>query len=81
MKGKRSITLALIAALAVSLAMVAGFAHGGNAANSATVKVALVSDIGKFNDKSFNQSQLEGLMRAKAKLGVSTLPLQSNSRQ
>jgi basic membrane protein A len=40
---------------------------------------ALVSDIGKFNDRSFNQSQLEGLKRAQAELGVKTLPLQSNS--
>ena len=41
--------------------------------------VALVSDIGKFNDRSFNQSQKEGLDRAKSELGISTLPLQSNS--
>jgi basic membrane protein A len=40
---------------------------------------ALVSDIGKFNDRSFNQSQLQGLNRAKAQLGVKALPLQSNS--
>src|SRR3982750_3259237 len=40
---------------------------------------ALVSDIGKFNDRSFNQSQLEGLKRAHSELGVSILPLQSNS--
>jgi len=42
------------------------------------VVAALVSDVGKFNDRSFNQSQLEGLNRAKSELGVSTLPLQSN---
>jgi basic membrane protein A len=41
--------------------------------------VALVSDIGKFNDRSFNQSQKEGLNRAASELGVKTLPLQSNS--
>jgi len=41
--------------------------------------VALVSDIGKFNDRSFNQSQKEGLDRAKSELGIKTLPLQSNS--
>jgi basic membrane protein A len=40
---------------------------------------ALISDIGKFNDRSFNQSQLEGLKRAKKKLKISILPLQSNS--
>jgi len=42
------------------------------------VLAALVSDIGKFNDRSFNQSQLEGLDRAKSELRVQTLPLQSN---
>jgi basic membrane protein A len=41
--------------------------------------VALVSDIGKFTDKGFNQNQLKGLLTAKAKLGVSTQALQSNS--
>ena len=45
----------------------------------ATVSAALVSDIGKFNDRSFNQNQLAGLNKAKAQLGVKTLPLQSNS--
>jgi basic membrane protein A len=41
--------------------------------------VALISDIGKFNDRSFNQSQKEGLDRAKSELGVNTMELQSNS--
>ena len=49
---------------------------GGNSEN---VLVALVSDIGKFNDRSFNQSQKEGLDRAQSDLGVKPLPLQSNS--
>ena len=40
---------------------------------------ALVSDIGKFNDRSFNQSQLEGLNKARRELGIKALPLQSNS--
>ncbi|HEY7017421.1 MAG TPA: BMP family ABC transporter substrate-binding protein [Gaiellaceae bacterium] len=38
-----------------------------------------MSDIGKFTDRSFNQSQLEGLKRAKTKLKVKIQPLQSNS--
>ena len=49
---------------------------GGNNSN---FTAALVSDIGKFNDRSFNQSQLEGLKRAQSELGIKTLPLQSNS--
>jgi basic membrane protein A len=47
--------------------------------SSSSMLVALVSDIGKFNDRSFNQSQLEGLNRAKSELGIQTLPLQSNA--
>jgi len=48
-------------------------------AGQATFLASLVSDIGKFNDRSFNQSQLEGLNRAKANLGITAIPLQSNS--
>jgi basic membrane protein A len=50
----------------------------GTTADHSDVLAALVSDIGKFNDRSFNQSQLEGLNRAKTELGIETLPLQSN---
>ena len=39
-------------------------------ASKATYLATLVSDIGKFNDRSFNQSQKEGLTRAHSKLGV-----------
>ena len=48
-------------------------------AAKATFLAALVSDIGKFTDRSFNQSQLDGLKRAKKELKVNILPLQSNS--
>ena len=48
-------------------------------ASKATFLATLVSDIGKFNDRSFNQSQIEGLMRAKKQLDVKIQPLQSNS--
>jgi basic membrane protein A and related proteins len=67
----------LAAALAAGGALIKS--GQGSAAPQATVKVALVSDIGKFNDRSFNQSQLEGLKRAKTQLGVTILPKQSNS--
>src|ERR671937_2122182 len=43
------------------------------------ITVALISDVGHFNDKSFNQSQLEGLNKSKADLGIHAIPLQSNS--
>jgi len=79
------VTFALVGASA--LLLVAGCGGGGNSASSTQSSttagsgklIALVSDIGKFNDRSFNQSQKEGLDKAHAELGVQTLPLQSNS--
>jgi basic membrane protein A len=71
-----------VAALGVTIAAivaVTGLAGSGTASTDATVTVALISDVGRFNDKSFNQSQLEGLLRAKQQLGIKALPLQSNS--
>ena len=80
MSRRRWTSLAVVSFAAVGLALVAvTAATAGKARNSATVTAALVSDIGKFNDRSFNQSQLEGLNMAKSKLGAKTLPLQSNS--
>lgn len=77
---RRWVSVAVVAASAAALSLVAATAAtAAKARGSATITAALISDIGKFNDKSFNQSQLAGLDRAKAKLGVKTLALQSNS--
>jgi basic membrane protein A len=38
-----------------------------------------VSDVGKFNDRSFNQSALDGLQRAEAELGVEGRPIESSA--
>ncbi len=72
--------------LAGAALLLAGCGGGSNKSSSSTqasggenVLAALVSDIGKFNDRSFNQSQKEGLDRAKSEFGVQTLALQSNS--
>jgi basic membrane protein A and related proteins len=89
-RGKHLLSL-LVVALAVTLALVgAGCggkkkAGGSNGSTGATgtggkkITVSLISDVGHFNDKSFNQSQLEGLNKAKADLGITAIPLQSNS--
>ena len=80
MKFSRGIVLACVVALAA--VVVTATAFGGAKApttQKASFTAALVSDIGKFTDKGFNQNQLKGLNVAKAKLGVSTLALQSNS--
>ena len=41
--------------------------------------VGLVSDVGGFNDRSFNQSALEGLNRAEDEFGVTGRPIQSTA--
>jgi basic membrane protein A and related proteins len=73
----RSRTIAALAAAIAAIVAVTGLAAAGSAQDQMTA--ALISDVGRFNDKSFNQSQLEGLNRAKARFKVKTLPLQSNS--
>jgi len=72
----RKSLLASAALCALALSIVAGFA---NAAPKATITAALISDIGKFNDRSFNQNQLAGLNKAKAQLVINAVPLQSNA--
>jgi len=77
---KRWILLAGLAALVATVASSAALGGGRTpAAHKSSFTAALVSDIGKFTDKGFNQNQLKGLNQAKAKLGVTTLALQSNS--
>jgi basic membrane protein A and related proteins len=71
---------AVIAVVTICVAAAAlGTAGSSNAKPSAGTTVALISDIGKFTDKGFNQSQLAGLNTAKAKLGITTIALQSNA--
>jgi basic membrane protein A len=41
------------------------------------ISVGLVSDVGRFNDRSFNQSALEGLHTAEAELGAKVRPIES----
>jgi basic membrane protein A len=76
---------AAIAAATLAL-VVSGCGGGGSSSGGSGTATpgdgdglaALVSDIGKFNDRGFNQNQLAGLNRAKS-LGVETLPLGSNA--
>ncbi len=50
---------------------------GAESTPSSDLKAGLVSDVGKFNDRSFNQSALEGLERAQTELGVDGRPIES----
>jgi basic membrane protein A and related proteins len=57
--------------------------EGGAATTAETqaeaVTAGLVSDVGRFNDKSFNQSALEGLNQAKDELGAETRAIESRA--
>jgi basic membrane protein A and related proteins len=69
--------VAALAAVAVTAAMLVGT---GAAAPTAGYKAGLVSDVGRFNDKGFNQLQLKGLNFAKTHIkGLETSALESHS--
>jgi basic membrane protein A len=79
MNAKRMGVIAVAVAVALAALLAAVASTSGKAAPKATFMAALVSDTGRFNDKSFNQLQYEGLKRAQSQLGIKILPLQSNS--
>jgi basic membrane protein A and related proteins len=71
MRARRLIPLGALAVAAIVIAALAGLASSGSSDAAAKVyKVGLVSDVGRFNDRSFNQSALEGLRRAQRVLKV-----------
>ena len=81
---KRRWGLLLLAACTLGLAGCGGDDDGGGAATTGettgeAIQAGLVSDVGKFNDKSFNQSALEGLERAEQELGVEIRPIESRA--
>jgi basic membrane protein A len=79
-KVSRWVIVAAAGALAATTITAGAMARtDGPAAKKADFTAALISDIGRFNDRSFNQSQLEGLKRAKTQLGVAIMPLESKS--
>jgi basic membrane protein A len=86
MRARRWRVLAGLVAVLATVALVAAAcgddddsaASGGTTAAAASgLKVGLVSDVGKFNDRSFNQSGLEGLEKAESELGVEGRPIES----
>ncbi len=71
MKARRKFVFALIGAALVSAAVMDGLAvSSGQAAHRATIRVAVVTDIGGLNDKGFNALSAVGLQRAEKNLGV-----------
>ena len=67
---KMYVLLATLLISAMVLPACAPAASGGNCADAETFCVGLVTDVGKVNDKSFNQSAWEGVQRAQAELGA-----------
>src|SRR5436190_16267264 len=78
LSNKRLLPLGL-AALAAALCTAVGFVSSGTAAPQATFRAALVSDVGRFNDKGFNQFQLIGLKRAAKQLKIQYRAVESRS--
>jgi basic membrane protein A len=74
----RLLPLGLASLVAVALTAI-GFAASGVAAPQATFKAGLVSDVGRFNDKGFNQNQLTGLKRAQKVLKIQIRAVESRS--
>src|SRR6266511_3834628 len=75
---QRLLPFGLAALVAVVLTAV-GFVASGTAAPQATFKAGLVSDVGRFNDKGFNQNQLTGLKRAAKVLKIQYRAVESRS--
>jgi basic membrane protein A and related proteins len=72
--------LAALAALAVLAVSATGTGAAASAKHQAGYSAGLVSDVGRFNDKGFNQLQLKGLNYAKAHIpGLTTTALESHS--
>jgi basic membrane protein A len=76
---KKRFVPACLAALTAIVALATVLAASGGARPNATFKAALVSDVGRFNDKGFNQNQLTGLKLAKKKLKIQIGSAESNS--
>ncbi len=67
---------ALVAALALGLTACGGDDEGSSAEG---FLAGVVSDVGRFNDKGFNQLALEGCQRAETELGAECRALESRS--
>lgn len=74
----RLLPLGLAAIAAVVLTAV-GFVATSAAAPKATFKAGLVSDVGRFNDKGFNQTQLVGMKKAAKDLKIQYRAVESRS--
>ena len=70
-----------VALVGAAVAATAGFLGSGASASpeQQTFRAALISDVGRFNDRGFNQFQLVGLQRAKRQLRIQTRAVESRN--
>jgi basic membrane protein A len=68
-----------LAALVAIVALATILAASGGARTTATYRAGLIRDVGRFNDKGFNQNQLVGLKLAKKKLKIQIGTAESTS--
>ncbi len=80
MSKRRFLPLSL-AATVFAVVVTAAVVGSGAAAptGAASFKAALISDVGRFNDKGFNQNQFAGLNMAKRRLRIQTRAIESRS--
>jgi basic membrane protein A len=76
---RRFLPLGLAVSVAAVLVTAAIVGSGAAAPRATTFKAALISDVGRFNDKGFNQNQLTGLNMAKRRLKIQTRAIESRS--
>jgi basic membrane protein A len=68
-----------LAGLVAVILTVVGFVATGTAAPQQAFRAGLVSDVGRFNDKGFNQNQLTGMKRAARVLKIQYRAIESRS--
>ena len=74
--------LAALATVAIIVAALAGTGAAAPTKSRPGTSAGLVSDVGRFNDKGFNQIQLKGLKFAQAHIsGLTTTALESHSAE
>jgi basic membrane protein A len=72
--------VAALATVAILSVAVVGTGVAAPGQKQATFKASLISDVGRFNDKGFNQNQLKGLKVAQSKIpGLQISPVESRS--
>ena len=79
MSKHRLLPFSLAALVAVILTAVGFVASGSAAPQATTFKAGLVSDVGRFNDKGFNQLQLIGLKKAQKQLKIQIRAVESRA--